>query len=148
MSKNDASNLMLVIAVIAIVIGLFLFLPSGSSVPSVPGIPSKNKIVCDVTVENVLFGTASIKNYQCRRIGDCLFGFSAISLGILGQKGEIRLVASDALSSQSFEVGSGLPLMPLATVTKSLSMCTKDTNGQIQLLDENSNIIDSKQWGL
>ena len=146
MSKNFGSNIMIVIAVALLAVGVLFFLNAN---PSGAGglIETKNKIQCDVTVENDLFGTAKIKTFNCRNVGGCLFSFTTIPFGILGQKGEVRLTASDAFDAKEFEVGSvNLPLLPSTQVTKSLEICTKERNGEIQLFDTNFNRIDMKQW--
>jgi len=125
-------------------IGIIFFAVNSGSV-IVPGTTDSPKkvVACDVEIKNILLGTAEIGNFNCRKERSCTFGFSAIPFGVFGQKGEIRLLTSDATASQQYDVGG---ILSSGIATKRLSICTEQSSGTLQLADDKNNIISTKSW--
>lgn len=101
------------------------------------GLGGKNNVVCQVNVKNNILQASKIDSFNCVKQDSCLLSVSN-PLGIFSDTGTVVInLGGDTAKQQVTVREEGSQLV-------SLNVCTKNTEGILELRDENNNVIDSR----
>lgn len=104
---------------------------------------TKQKVECDVNINDPLLSGPKISTIDCNVIGKCFLGFSVEQLALLKNRGTAKLITDDGKFSSKDYATDAISFTGSDTVT--LKVCTTSTKGVIKLTDEDGNTIDSKE---
>ena len=143
MNKRGIATAMLAGIIILLMGGVALVMAvTGGSGIITGGSGEKQKILCDVTVENLVLRDVKIGNVNCKTQGSCWLAIAPLS--IFKKEGTTKIIFGDDVDSKSYAVNR----LPGSKETITLSVCSNSKIGQVRLEDENKNLIDSKEVSL
>jgi len=107
------------------------------------GNEDKQKVICDVVIDNFI-GSPGIEEVTCHIESSCGF-FTALPLSIFGEQVTVQLQAGGKKDSKSVSVSN----IPFKDKTVTLSVCIDDavSIGEIRLLDDTGDLIESQNIG-
>ena len=129
--------------IIAVIIGLILIVAvTGRTFSPNPPLPEDNKktVTCDVSVKKTTF-SAKIDVVSCDAVPKCSF-WDGQRLGFFSQKGTVLMKDSRGTVDKD---DYNLKLLIDGKQKVTLKGCTADEKVEIRLLDDESNLIESKE---
>lgn len=144
--------------IIPLAAGLFILLglaylasgKSGIGGAIVNPITNKHLVSCDVDISNKLASSPKIESFHCEKRSACVGLLSLPNpLGIV-PKDTVRVfsVADDGSKSAVVKLDITEQVFSSTSKRVELNACTTSTAGQIKLLNNNDEIIDSKNWNV